>query len=150
MHAPDRDPSVRIERAFAAIAAGRMADLPICNPALAVRAVGFREVGETWLGVLVTPWCMNLMCLPREEGQPPPAGTTVSLSLPSGDYPFVAGFEDAVGGYLACSLFSPMEEFASQAQAEAVAAEAMRALMQGAPSGARRALLRGVLPLARP
>ena len=35
------------------------------NPALSVEAVGFRPWDEHWLGVLVTPWFMNLWLMPR-------------------------------------------------------------------------------------
>ena len=39
------------------------------NPALAVEAVGFRPWGEHWLGILITPWFMNLVLMPRVGAQ---------------------------------------------------------------------------------
>ena len=84
------DPASRVERAFAAIAATRMAGLPLCNPALAVEACGFRPWNGLWLGVLVTPRAINLMLLP--DGNPAfrrlGADQRQTWTFPSGDYAF--------------------------------------------------------------
>ncbi len=58
------DPSARLVAAFEA-AAVRMRGLPIVNPALAVEAVGFAPWEGHWLGVMVTPWFINLTLLLR-------------------------------------------------------------------------------------
>ena len=50
-------PDTRIQRE-------RMADIPLLNPALEVQAVGFSVWEAYCLGVLITPWFMNLMLLP--------------------------------------------------------------------------------------
>ena len=55
-----------LEQVFAHIAATRMQGVPVQNPALRVQAVGFApqadpDGGEWLLGVLVTPWFMNLV-----------------------------------------------------------------------------------------
>ena len=60
------DPSARIEAAFRAILETRMRGLPVLNPAVEVEAVGFRAWEGHWLGMLVTPWFINLMLLPLE------------------------------------------------------------------------------------
>ena len=39
------------------------------NPALAVEAVGFAPWEGHWLGVMVTPWFMNLMLAPRDPAR---------------------------------------------------------------------------------
>ena len=49
---------------YEAIYAERMRDLPIVNPRLAVEAVGFEQWEDQDLGVLITPWFMNLVLLP--------------------------------------------------------------------------------------
>ena len=48
---------------FSRIQAERMADVPLLNPALTVETVGFRLWQDSWLGVLITPWSMNLLAL---------------------------------------------------------------------------------------
>ena len=52
--------SARLETHFRDIHRRVMADAPICNPALDVACVGFSAWGDKYLGVLVTPWFMNL------------------------------------------------------------------------------------------
>ena len=61
------DPSPALETAFRAVAA-RMQGLAFVNPALAVEAIGFAPWSGHWLGVLLTPWFMNLVLAPRESG----------------------------------------------------------------------------------
>ncbi len=77
--------------AFAGIAATRMRDMPLCNPALSVAVVGFRAWRDHQIGVLITPWCMNLICLPAAHAPPAniASGSPRSLELPSGDYDFL-------------------------------------------------------------
>ncbi len=120
----------KLERQFREILVQRMADVPVVNEKLAVRAIGFHRWNGWWLGVLVTPWFMNLVLLPEEE---PLAdyrvGDTRCFTFPSGRYEFVVGYEEMIGPYLSCSLFSPMFEFDSQAAAEKTAAAALAALM---------------------
>lgn len=116
-----------LEAAFRSIADTRMRDMPLCNPALSVAAVGFRDWQQDQIGVLVTPWCMNLICLPGPDTcrEPAASGSARSLNLPSGDYDFLTAQEDSIGAYLSSSLFSPMFEFADMAQAQAVAEAVM-------------------------
>lgn len=120
-------PSDRLEATFRHIAATRMAGMAMVNPALAVEAVGFRALGQDWVGVLITPWSMNLLCLPGPdtEWKEAPSGTKKELELPSGAYEFLTAHEDALGPYLTSSLFSPMFDFADMDQARAVATAAL-------------------------
>lgn len=129
------DPSALLESTFQHIADTRMRDIPILNPRLSVEAVGFCRWHQHWLGILITPWFMNVLCLPGDERatEPLASGTTCSLELPSGSYEFLAASESRLGDYLSCSLFSPVLQFADQDQAREVARAAMDALMQ-APS----------------
>lgn len=116
-------PASALEIAFRHIAATRMAGMAMVNPALAVEAVGFRPLGQDWMGVLVTPWSMNLICLPDadSEWEEASSGTRRVLELPSGAYEFLTAHEEALGPYLTSSLFSPMFDFADMAQAREVA-----------------------------
>ncbi len=123
------NPAAAVRAFFEHVAASAMADMPLCNPALAVATVGFRRWREHWLGALLTPWCMNLMLLPDAEAAAGREGETRWLKFPSGDYPFIVHRCDELGAYLSCSLYSPLFEFDSQAAAQQVAEEALRALL---------------------
>jgi [NiFe] hydrogenase assembly HybE family chaperone len=134
-------PGERLQAVFGRIATTRMAGVPLVNPALAVEAIGFRrwqlgaacaEVGDgpLWLGILLTPWFMNLLLLPAAVDALPavPPGGSVPIALPGGTLPFLAGSEDGIGDYRMCSLFSPLQQFADQDGARATAVEMLRLL----------------------
>ena len=115
-------------------AAERMGGLPVYNAALAVEAVGFREHDGRQVGVIVTPWFMNLTALPA--GQDLDAwhkGAATRLALPSGRYDFVVSEAGDLGLIATCSLFPLMHAFADQAEARDAAAAAITALMQPEP-----------------
>lgn len=118
------NPSVALEAVFRRIARSRMGGVAILNPALEVEAVGFRPWGDDWIGVLVTPWFMSLICLPGPASawETRASGTRLDVALPSGAYEFLSAHEDELGPYLTSSLFSPMFEFPDMARARQVAA----------------------------
>ncbi|MCW8943793.1 MAG: [NiFe]-hydrogenase assembly chaperone HybE [Sedimenticola sp.] len=122
-----------LEAVFSLIEQQRMADIPILNSALQVKAVGFISWNEGCFGVLITPWFMNLMLLGVDDGKDHKArwpGEKVSHVFPSGAYEFIVGEEPGIGLYQACSLFSPMLQFHTQALAEETAAAVMDGIMQ--------------------
>jgi len=123
------DPSRDIERAFGS-AAERMHGLAFVNSALRVRAIDFQPWNGHWLGVLVTPWSINLMLLPceRSEWHPVQAGAKRRYGFPAGDFEFIDAVDATLGEYRMCSLFSPAMEFEDQATAELVAKLAREAL----------------------
>jgi [NiFe] hydrogenase assembly HybE family chaperone len=128
-----------IETTFRLIQQNRMSDVPILNEALQVEVVGLQARGTDWLCVLVTPWFMNLLLLPQDGSD----GTWSNLSpgqtrmqtFPGGNLPFIANFEQGIGFYLSCSMFSPVFEFATQAlaveTAEAVLTEVLAEASHG-------------------
>jgi len=124
------DPSARIERVFAEIHATRMQGMPFVNPALRVEAVGFRRWDGRWLGVLITPWFMNLMLVPDADAgwHHVRYGDSVSYLLPAGVFEFISAREPLLGDYQMCSLFSPVFEFADPDGARATAVAALAAL----------------------
>ena len=130
-HLPD--PSARLVVAFRA-AAVRMEGLTFVNPALEVAAVGFAPWGGHWLGVLVTPWFMNLTLAPRDPAawQAVAQGEVRRYRFPAGDFDFIGAHDDAAGEYQLCSLFSPVLEFEDQASALTVAQLARDALFDAA------------------
>lgn len=124
-----------LEAAFRRIAETRMRELPILNSRLQVEAVAFRPWQAGWIGVLITPWFMNLICLPDPHAvrEPVPSGSTRTLTLPSGDYDFLTAEEEIIGSYLTSSLFSPMFDFADMEQTRAVAQSVLEEVFKAAP-----------------
>lgn len=147
----------RLEARYRQIHATAMADMPICNPALGVAATGFRSYGGRAIGIVTTPWFMNLVAADLPGGAPAaPAGpgATVRMGLPAGEVDFIAGELDPIGRIDSCSLFSPVFEFATMEAALETAGEIARAVFDPAtldpPPAAptpvnRRDLLRGRL-----
>ncbi len=122
-------------RAFTRIGATQMNDLGISNPRLAVAAVGFRAWQEFSVGVLVTPWAMNLVVLPSAGDASLALGADrrQTWRFPSGEYALMGNEAPECGAFQFCPLFSPMHEFADQARAEATATEIMQGLFEPAP-----------------
>jgi [NiFe] hydrogenase assembly HybE family chaperone len=141
--------TLALETTFNEILAKRMRDLPVVNVELSVQAIGFNRFNEDWLGILITPWFMNLMLLPGSnsawrEQQP---GTKIEKHFPYGAFDFTLGSETQLGTYALCSLFSPMFQFESQAAALTAAQAALQGLLaETTPRGvSRRDLLRGAI-----
>ena len=120
-----------LEHTFNTIQQQRMADVPIVNDVIKVHAIGFQPWQKSYIGVLVTPWFMNLILLP---GKTQNWDDLQELSkqthcFPSGKYTFLTGYEDTIGKYQMCSLFSPMFEFADDSAAVETAQIVIRELM---------------------
>lgn len=136
------DLSARIEGLYETIARTRMADIGILNPRLGVSMRGLRRYGENHVGILVTPWFMNLLFLPvnapgsPDGGPPPRIGSPRTFALPSGTYEGIAGHELGLGWHWSCSLFSPMFEFADM-EGAVETADVSLDLLFDAPEGAR-------------
>lgn len=128
------DPTARLEAAYRSIQADRMQGVPMLNPALGVAAVGFADWEGRWLGVMVTPWFMNLMLVPRDPAAWTPLrmGAKRKYALPAGEYEFIGGDDPAIGEYQMCSLFSPMFDFADMETATLTAKLALDALLDAA------------------
>jgi len=137
----------------------RMRGLPIHNAALDVEIVETRPWQDFYVGILITPWCMNLVLLPQDPDgmEAAQAGTPREVDLPCGRSMFIAGDPELGEPFWACSLFSPVLEFPDQAAARAVAERVMAELLsppKAPPAGARgdrrtvtrRDLLRGGPP----
>lgn len=130
-------------------AALKVKGLPIYNPTVAVEAVGFREYAGRRVGVVVTPWFMNLAVLPSEEDLKVWVnGGTVRLDFPSGSYDFMVNELAEVGLVGNCSLFSTMSEFTDHEAAQLAAATVADAVFEPeppppSPTVSRRQLLGG-------
>jgi [NiFe] hydrogenase assembly HybE family chaperone len=127
-------PAAALQARFEHIHRHQMDGVPMLNPALRVQAVGFRPWAEHWLGVLVTPWFMNLVLFPRQRAHWQPIGERESRHyvFPAGVFEFIGSHDAELGDYQACSLFSPMFDFADHAAAHDTAVAALAALFDPA------------------
>jgi [NiFe] hydrogenase assembly HybE family chaperone len=135
MNAATRSRVAQLEQVFAHIGATRMQGVPVLHTALRVQAVGFElldgESTPVLLGILITPWFMNLLRLPLLPGAAASAlqpGSKCRHVCGTQLFEFIAAHEDTLGSFEACSLFSPMAEFADQAGAVATANEVLKLL----------------------
>lgn len=127
------------------IATTRMRGIPLLNPALGVEAVGFDQVecGATddpgridkvqaaAIGVLITPWFMNLVWLPLQQlDYTARVGCKFPRYVGSKCFEFIGAHEPEIGGYESCSLFSPVFVFEDHATAVATAWSVLNTLRQ--------------------
>lgn len=123
-----------LARRFRHIAATRMQGLPLLHPALHVEAVGFawQQIDTPLrggvLGVLVTPWCMNLVWLPDPGQERPTEGTCRHYRIGDQHLGFTAVEDEVVGHYQSCSLFSPMFDFVDADAARETAVQVLSLL----------------------
>ncbi len=131
-------PGDAVEEAFFRIQREQMADVPILNPALSVEAVGFQRWQGHWLGVVVTPWCMSLLLMPGSSENWVSTGDNKRrfVRFPAGDFAFLGSAETELGEYQSCPLFSPMGQFASQAEATMTGRASLIALLSAKSSAA--------------
>lgn len=135
-----------LEATFRRIATTRMRGVPVLHAGLSVQAVGFvREpvaVGSKsasvalpmLMGVLVTPWFMNVLRLPVTPVADAaaagllPVGATAVRRYGAHPLDFLGAHEPSIGAFEQASLFSPMFGFADQPAAVATAREVLRLL----------------------
>ena len=122
-----------------------MRDAPICNVALHVTAIGFRDFHGYAAGVILTPWFLNLVAAEIRPGAAPalPPGA-FRLRFPAGSIEFTVTELAGFGRLASCSLFSPLFDFPDQETACATAQAALDALfdpgLHAAETGSRPAL----------
>jgi len=116
---------------FKQIGDEHISGLPIYHRPLQVEAVDFQIWAQGWIGVLITPWFMNVMLLPRDKDQwqSLAVGQKHMQKFPSGEQEFVVGGDEELGSYLFRSLASPMLGFPSQKDARQTAHAALQRLM---------------------
>ena len=127
----------------------RMRDLPIVNPRLEVEAVGFDRWEDQDLGVLITPWFMNLVLLPDAEAFGDRLqGDLIDCEFPSVNCELTVCHDEQLGTYLAAVLFRTVVDFPDQETARAIAEDALANILvePDAEAGdiSRRDLLRGL------
>ncbi len=126
---PVVSPAPLLEQIYRKIQLEHMQGLPVLNPALEVEAVGFIPYNGLWLGILITPWFMNLMLLPATEACPALTDKqSQTRSFPCGAVKFLGNSDESLGNFLFCTLFAPMREFNSQLEARSAAQTVMTGL----------------------
>jgi [NiFe] hydrogenase assembly HybE family chaperone len=128
---PEIEITRKLEAVFNRIYKERMTDMPMVNDKLQVHAIAFQPWQQHYLGVLSTPWFMNLMLIPGEQEDWSEFHELSKHShvFPSGRYEFITGHEEEIGKYQMCSLFSPMFDFADDDSALETAQIIMQAIM---------------------
>ncbi|GGB78700.1 hypothetical protein GCM10011352_00380 [Marinobacterium zhoushanense] len=102
----------------------RMAGLPFYNALLSVEmAVWHCLDHDLEAGVLITPWCLNLIWRPADARELPDKGETCVLVLPSGEYEGVVAQVEDLGRFASASLLSDTSGLNSQDEARALAME---------------------------
>ncbi|MBK6852694.1 MAG: [NiFe]-hydrogenase assembly chaperone HybE [Burkholderiales bacterium] len=137
-----------LQALFEHIAATRMAGVALLHDGLQVQAIGFQpdQSGQPdpakpagsaaaptepagAVGILVTPWFMNLVWLPLDPAAPTVrVGDKRTRVVGNERFDFIGAHEPGFGGYEACSLFSPMFEFVDHGAAVATAFEVLKQL----------------------
>ena len=125
----DENPSAELERIYEQVYREFMQEVPVVNHAIQVEAINFSEWEGHWLGVMLTPWFMNILVIPK-TGSPWPKmevakGNEVMLSFPQGDYKFSPRDDEGIGSYLSCSLASPVNDWKSHAEAKRTAEDVL-------------------------
>lgn len=122
----------QVARVFKRIEDEQMAGIPLLNPALRVKTLGFQTHEGRTIGVVITPWMMSLLLFPSEQDEwfGFELGEKVSQAFPSNTYSFVVNDIEGIGVHQAHSLYSPMRDFDSQEQALAAGERFLETLME--------------------
>ena len=116
-----------------------MHDMPFVNHSLAVDTHGFARVDGDWLGVVITPWFINLFLLPGGGTlwADCPTGEQRRVTLPAGPMDFIAdnpGADAALAAFQYCPLLSPVQSVADMATARRIAVAALAAALAPPPA----------------
>lgn len=133
--ARDSDPSAQLEAHYRQIWETRMRDLSFVNPQLEVAAIGFMRHEGDWLGVMITPWFLNLFLISGGGALwgDIPAGERRYLELPCGTLAFIADDDPNLGPYQYCPLIAPVSALPDMAAARQAAHDALAAVLAPIP-----------------
>ncbi|MBQ8829040.1 MAG: [Burkholderiaceae bacterium] len=118
----EENPSKKLEIRFRRIQE-TMSSLPICHPKVQVQAVDFSPWKYFWLGIMVTPWSINLILSPgdRSRWKSVPKGKKLHYRFPAGIFDFISVHDQDLGEYQMCSMLSPLSEITDHEMAILVA-----------------------------
>lgn len=113
----------QLERIFNRILVEQMVGIPILNPKLEVKTLGYQEFEGREMCILITPWLMLVMMLPKEgdDWEAMDIGKKIPRKFPSRTLKFMVNEFEEIGICQTHSLYSPMGEFTNQEHAEAAA-----------------------------
>jgi [NiFe] hydrogenase assembly HybE family chaperone len=139
----------QLAKRYRTISETRMQGLPIVNDKLGVETVGFRDWQGHRLGVLITPWFMNLIALPADDHWSEcEQGELISCEFPSGNCELTVTCDEELGQFLSAILFRTVTDFPDQETARLVAEETLSKLFEEpvAPQGkvSRRNIFTGL------
>ena len=125
------NPASLLERCFA-----ERRDQTVANPSLTCRAVAFSRYRGDWLGVIITPWFMDLFLLPGggDLWGDIPEGQRRYVELPGGTVSFMAADDPMIGPYQHSPLVAPVSALPDMAAALKLAHEVMRGICGEASS----------------
>lgn len=134
-------PDVFLQSHYQHVWRTRMQDLPFVNAGLAVETIGFRQHQGDWLGVVITPWFLNLFLLYGGGSlwADLSAGQRRLVQLPCGSLQFIADHDPDIGVYQYCPLLASMNALLDMATARQAALDALQAVLtQAAPESSCR------------
>lgn len=126
------NPSPSIQAWFSNVHRERMAGLPFLNEHLEVEVLGMQRVAGDWLGVLITPWSIQLLLAPGggDLWRDVAAGCRCRVELPLGELWFLADAGEAgLQAYQYCPLTTSVESFGDMASAREFARDALDAAL---------------------
>lgn len=133
--ARQNNPTVFIQSHYQKVWRTQMCDMPFVNPALSIETIGFTRHAGDWVGVVVTPWFLNLFLLNGGGSlwQDISAGTRRYVALPCGPLEFIADDDPEAGLIQYCPLIAPVTTLADMASARQAALDALQAVMTAVP-----------------
>ncbi len=120
-----------VERSFSKVHREKMQGIPILNPRINVQALGFQYYRDRIVGIVITPWLMNVIILPAEgeDWSDRDPGRKEMLAFPLKTCLFLQNEIDGIGYCQTHSLYSPMNEFANHEHAVRVGQDFIEKLM---------------------
>ncbi len=113
----------KVEAVFNRILQDQMVGIPILNPMIRVQTLGFQIYEGRTMGIVITPWLMNLILFPNQNDhwEDMKIGQKQDHLFPSNRHEFMVNELEGIGIFQTLSLFSPMHEFENQDHAIAAA-----------------------------
>ena len=136
--AREAEPGALLDAHYRHLWMTQMHDMPFVNPALGVEAIGFRRHDGDWLGVMITPWFLNLFLIygGGDLWGDIPAGERRYVELPCGTLQFIADDDPDLGPYQYCPLIAPVSALPDMATARQAAFEALATVLAPPPEAA--------------
>lgn len=126
------NPGALVQQAFEKVAQTEdMLALPFYHRDIQVKSIDFQLFEEQWIGVVLTPWMMNIVILPGPTQIWPQRqiGDKLGLQFPRGKVLFIVGEMDEIGQYLSCSVKSPLDQHIGALIYEQLAQDVLKDLL---------------------